>query len=363
MLKKVLALATDLLRLFRTLLLTGLDKDAHILFLSKQLALYQERGVKPRRADDATRLSMVFLSKLFAWRDALLFVKPETLIKWHRQLFKLLWRLRSRRRGRPALTEEVVAEIQRISSENPLWSPRRIRDELLTKLGVRLSSNTIKKYMPSRPSGTGGQGRGDQRWATFVHNHAKAIVACDFFTAVTATFRTLYVFVDMEVGSRKILHCNVTSNPTSQWTQHQLRETIDCDHEYRFLIHDRDSKFDGQLDEMVRGLGLRPLKTPVRAPKANAYCERLIGTFRRECLDYLIPLSESHLRYILREWVNHYNTARPHMSLGPGLPDPPEGLPVEPSPERHQLLPGHKVLSKPILGGLHHEYRLEKIAA
>jgi transposase InsO family protein len=306
---------------------------------------------------------MVLLSMLCRWQDALVIVKPATFVKWHRHVFRLLWRWKSRTTGRPPVTADVVAEIRRIASENPLWSPRRIQNELALKIGISLSPQTIKKYMPASPDGSTRHGRGDQRWATFVRNHARAIVAGDFFTVVTASFRTLYVFVIMEIGSRKILHCNITSSPTSQWTQQQLREAIDCDHQYRFLIHDRHSIFNNDLDETVKRLGLRPLRTPIRSPQANAYCERLIGTIRRECLDYLIPLSENHLRYILREWVDYYNTARPHMSLGPGIPSPPDDLPVKPSSERHQIRPGHRIVSKPVLGGLHHEYWLEEAAA
>lgn len=217
--------------------------------------------------------------------------------------------------------------------------------------------------MPKRPGGRGRHGRGDQRWATFVRNHADAIVACDFLTTVTAGFRVLYVFLVMEVGSRTILHCNVTANPTAEWTTRQLRGAIPYDHRRRFLIHDRDSVFSSDLDRTVERLGLQILKSPVRAPKANAFCERLVGTARRECFDWLIPLSEGHMRRILRDWVRHYNEARPHASLGPGIPDPPPGLPVPAQVDRHRLPAGTRVAATPILGGLHHEYRLEKLAA
>jgi putative transposase len=130
-------------------------------------------------------------------------------------------------------------------------------------------------------------------------------VAADFLVAITAGFRVLYVFVVMEVGSRRILQCNVTAHPTAAWTLQQFREAIPSDHTYRFLIHDRDSIFSAEVDDDLKAFGLRILRTPVQAPKANAYCERLMGTIRRECLDYMIPLSEKHLRNILREWVAH----------------------------------------------------------
>jgi len=183
------------------------------------------------------------------------------------------------------------------------------------------------------------------------------MIACDFATVVTARFRVLYVFVIMELGSRRLLHCNVTAHPTALWTAQQFREAIPGDHSYRFVIHDRDKIYSEHVDEAVQSLGLKILRTPVRAPQANAYCERLIGTMRRECLDFMIPLSEKHLRGILREWVAHYNQGRPHSSLGPGIPDPRSSLHrVEPC--GHRVPIDHQVVAKAILGGLHHEYTL-----
>lgn len=216
--------------------------------------------------------------------------------------------------------------------------------------------------MPHRPDGAPEGWRSDQRWTTFVRNHAEAIVACDFVVAVTATFKILYAFVIIEHATRRILHCNVTAHPTAEWTLQQLREAIPSDHAHRFLIRDRDRKFSTDLDQSIHHLGLRVLKTPRRAPQANALFERTIGTMRRECLDYLIPLSAGHLRRILREWIEHFNSARPHSALGPGLPDPPSGLPVQLQEHRHRLPPVAGVTSQPILGGLHHEYALQLAA-
>jgi len=146
-------------------------------------------------------------------------------------------------------------------------------------------------------------------------------------------------------------------------TAQQFREAIPSDHSHRFLIHDRDSIFSEQVDESIENLGVKVLRTPVRAPKANAHCERLIGTVRRECLDFMIPLREKQLRMILREWVAHYNHGLPHNSLGPGLPDPASNLPEPPQPNRHQLPQGWRIVTKSVLAGLHHEYLLERAAA
>jgi hypothetical protein len=153
-----------------------------------------------------------------------------------------------------------------------------------------------------------GQRSSSQHWMTFVRNHAKAMLASDFFMVVTARFQILYMFVVMEVGSRKIAHCNVTSHPTADWTLQQFREVITGEQPYRFPIHDRDSIYSPGLNSALKSMGLTVLKTPVRAPQANAFCEQLIRTIRRECLDFLVALSEKHLRRILREWIAHYNT-------------------------------------------------------
>ncbi len=237
--------------------------------------------------------------------------------------------------------------------------------ELLLKIGVEVAPNTVRRYMPPRPPRTGNNG--DQLWRTFIRNHARVIVACDFATvyakSLFRTTRIFYVFIAIEIGSRKIVHTNVTEHPTALWTAQQLREALPGDAGYRFLIHDNDNIFSDLVDNAARQLDVEPIRTPFRAPRANAFCERVIGTLRRECLDWIIPLGRRHLTAVVREWVAHYNRARPHSSLGPGIPDPPEGLPVPRQPHRHHLPNGYRVVPTPVLGGLHHEYRLEKIAA
>jgi putative transposase len=181
---------------------------------------------------------------------------------------------------------------------------------------------------------------------------------------VTATFRLLYVLVVIEHRSRRLVHCNVTAHPTAAWTLQQLREAVGFEERYRYLLHDRDSIFAKHLDESVARLGIRVLKSPPRSPKANAICERVIGTVRRECLDWLIPLSESHLRSILRRWVPHCNVGRPHMALGPGVPDPPPAyLGYYKSRSSHRREESYSVRTRSILGGLHHEYFLAPVCA
>jgi putative transposase len=250
-----------------------------------------------------------------------------------------------------------------MTRSNPTWGEERIAAELLLKLGLRVSPRTVRRYI-ARGTGGSRRGAGSQRWATFVRNHAQAVVACDFCVALTATFRVLYVFVALEVGSRRLVHVNVTSHPTTTWTLQQFREVLAAPHTYRFVLHDRDSIYSPWLDTAVAARGVRVLRTLVQAPTANAHCERLLGSLRRECLDVLIPSGEDHLRRILRVWAAHYNCGPPHASPGPRLPKPPPGLlaPLLTLTE-HRLPIGTCIVARPILGGLHHEYNLERQAA
>src|SRR6202158_3850897 len=262
--------------------------QAENLFLRRQLALFKERGVQPRRIDAATRISLAILARLFEWRAALFVVQPKTMIRWQRAGWRLFWRWKCRP-GRPPIPVELRVLIRRMARENPAWGEERIASELLVKLGIQVSPRTVRKYMPKR---AGGQPQGDQRWSTFLKNHAQAIVACDFFVAVTGRFRLLYVFVLIEHGSRRLARVDVTAHPSAEWTLQQLREVIGYEHTHRYLIHDRDSIFARHLDESIKALGLTVLKSPPCCPKANSVCERVIGTIRRECLDWMIPISE-----------------------------------------------------------------------
>ncbi len=270
----------------------------------------------------------------------------------------MFWRWKSGK-GRPRIPEDLRGLIRQMTRENPLWGEERIANELFLKLGLQVSPRTVRKYMPKEPS----RGpRNDQRWSTFLRNHAGAILACDFFVVITVTFRILYVFVILEHGSRRILYCNATSHPTSEWTMQQLRQAIPSDHRYRFVIHDRGRVFSKELDDFLEIMGLRVLRTPYRSPKANSICERAIGSMRRECLDHMIPLTESHLRRVLKGWVSYYNQTRPHSALGPGVPEP-KGLLVPLQWFRHRIGNGQKVVSRPVLNGLHHEYCLIPLVA
>ncbi len=272
----IVRLLADLVGMIALSLRPRRSIEAENLFLHHELARYVERSIRPRRVDGATRLSLAL--GLFDWRDALVVVRPDTIIRWHRAGWRLFWRFKSRP-GRPRIPVELRQLIRRMAEENPLWGEERIANELLLKLGLRVSPRTVRKYMPRRPPG---RPRGDQRWATFLRNHAKVIVACDFFVAVTATFRLLYVFVVIHHSSRRLLHFNVTAQPTATRALQQLREAFGFAGEYRYLLRDRDRIFAGSLDESIKHLGLSVLKSPPHSPKANAVCEQVIGTIRRE---------------------------------------------------------------------------------
>jgi putative transposase len=215
---------------------------------------------------------MVLLSRLFAWQNALINVKPETFLGWHRKSFQLLWRSKSRPRSRPRLCEEVQKLIQRMARENPTWGEQRIAAELLLKLHIRVSPRTVGRYIPLD---TGPRKRvPSQRWMTCIRDHAQAIVPCDFFIVVTASFRVLYVVVLLEVGTRRIARFNVTANPTATWTLQQFREVMVDAPSCRFLLHDRDRTYSSELDSALKAMDLKVLKTPFQAPQANAFCEK-----------------------------------------------------------------------------------------
>ena len=260
--RAIVEVLSDLVRLAALFLHPASEIRAENLALRKQLAAYIERGIKPRRLDHAGRVSLSALSKLFNWRDTIVIVRPSTVLRWHRLGWRIFWRWKSRA-GRPRIPPELQRLIRRMATENPLWGEERIANELLVKLGLRVSPRTVRKYMPPRRPGLP---RGDQRWSTFLKNHAKAIIACDFFVAVTVTFRMMYVFVVIEHGTRRLAHVNVTAHPTAEWTLQQLREAFTEDR-HRHLIHDRDRIYSRLLDDSIEALGLSVLRSPVAVPK------------------------------------------------------------------------------------------------
>jgi len=309
------------------------------LLLRQQLAILKEQGSRPRLSQ-TDRTFWVLVSKLWRkWPDALHIVKPETVIRWHRERFRRHWTRKCTRKGRPGLDPMIKQLIKRMSQANPLWGASRIHGELL-KLGIEVSETTVSKYLirERKPP--------SQTWRTFLENHAEEIIATDFFTVPTATFRVLFVLVVLSHDRREILHTNVTESPTAEWTARQIIEAVGLDEMPRYLIRDRDRKFGAYFSRQVESAGLREILTAPASPWQNAYAERVIGTFRRECLDHTIILGARHLRRIVKRYADYYNGVRTHLALDKDAPEP---RPV-------QFPNNGPIRSRRHCGGLHHEY-------
>jgi putative transposase len=311
-------------------------------------AMLRHQIVILRRKSRERRLTMLDRFRILAaavllptWRRALAVVQPETVLRWHREGFRLFWRRRSRRAPRKGrLAPDTVKLIREMAAKNRLWGAERIRGELL-KLGILVSKRTIQKYMRRSHQRGGGQ-----TWSTFLKNHAHQIWCCDFVQAHDVLFRPLYLFFLMNQGSRRIVHVAATRNPTCDWTAGQLQEaTMDRDSP-RILIRDRDGKFGTAFDRVAEEAGVRVIKTAVRAPNMNAVAERFVGSLRREALDHLLLLGTRDLARVAGEYARYFNKARPHQGLGQRIPGGPAGDGRD-----------GDVIAVPVLGGLHHDYR------
>ena len=313
---------------------------AENLLLRHQLAVLARPTRARARLRGCDKLLWVVTRRLCAgWRHHLVLVRPETVVCWHRQAWKLLWRWKSGPRlGRPRLSAEARELIAVMSRDNPRWGAERIRGELL-KLGIVVNNRSIRRYRGWKPSSPPGQS-----WRTFLANHRPQIWAADLFTVQTLAFKTLYVLLFITHDRRELVHCTVTAHPTAAWVWRQLLEATPWGRQPRYLLRDRDAAYGGDFVPRARRLGIETLVSPVRAPRANAIAERVIGTLRRECLDHLIILNERHLGSVLREYVAYYNSNRSHRSLGLEPPHPV----AQPS--------NGPVRSRPIPGGLHHVY-------
>ena len=315
--------------------------------LLRQQLIILRRQVKRPACTRTDRMLLVLLARMVrTWKQALFIIQPETLLRWHRQGFKLYWRYKSRAASaKPKVAAETVALIQEMASNNRLWGAERIRGELL-KLGLRVCKRTIQKYMRpvrrARPRG--------QKWSTFLHTHAEQIWACDFLPVTNLFFRSLYAFFIIELHSRRVVHVGVTRCPTDAWTAQQLREATAFGEGPKYLIRDNDSKFGVNFARVAQTSRIEILKTPYHAPRANAICERFLGSVRRECLDHLLILQEKQLQRVLNAYMHYFNRARPHQGIRQQMPES----------QARPVLPDHaagKVLSFPVLGGLHHDYR------
>lgn len=322
--------------------------------LAENLALRHQVAVLKQKTgrfqlSNVDRAFWLGLSKHWGgWRDAIFLVKPDTVVAWHRKGFKAFWAWQSRNRrpgpGRPKIDQEIRTLIRKMTLENLTWGSPKIHGELL-KLGFDISEPTVWSYMRciKRPP--------SQTWRTFLDNHASDTAACDFFTVHTAGFKLLYVFIVISHDRRLIRHVAVAAAPDSDWTSRQVVQVFDgFDDDSlppKYLFRDRDSIFGEEFRKHVLGLGIKQVVSARRSPWQNPYVERVIGSIRRECLNHCIAINEAHLRRILREYVVYYNATRTHLSLGKDCPIP---RPADP-PEN-----GAKIVSIPVLGGLHHRY-------
>lgn len=329
-----------LLAFLRGLLCNRTKLAAENLALRQQLNVLH-RSVKRVHIRQRDRIFWSLLSRMWNdWRSCLIIVKPETVVRWHRQGFKLYWHWKSRaKRGRPSVDREIRDLIRRLSRENPLWGAPRIQSELRL-LGHNVADSTVAKYMTRQPKPS------SQTWRTFLANHMKQTAAVDFFTVPTISFKMLFCFVVLSHDRRRILHVNVTNHPTQVWASRQVVEAFPYDEVPRFLLRDNDSIYGEHFRARVKRMGIDAVPIAPGSPWQNPYAERVIGSIRRECLDHIIILNEDHLKRVLDEYVEYYNTTRTHQSLGRNAPEPRE---VEP-PENG------RVTSTSYLGGLHHRY-------
>ncbi len=321
------------------------------------------RQVKRTQLTPTDRMLMVLLaSKLQAWKSALFIVQPDTLLRWHRLGFRLFWKRKSRTKSQePKLPSETVDLIKKMALDNRLWGAERIRGELL-KLDIRVCKRTVQKYMRQARRPKPSERKSAQRWSTFLHNHANEVWACDWFfgsakfrPVYDLFFRPLFLFFIMELGSRRVVHFGVTRHPTDTWTAQHLKEATPFREAPRFLIRDNDSKFGERFTEVAKVSGIEVLGTPYRAPKANGFCERFLGSVRRECPDHMLIIGEKHLHRVIKEYVHYYNSVRPHQGIDQAIPQEAERYVQKPSPGAD--VTNRKVISFPVLGGLHHDYR------
>jgi transposase InsO family protein len=332
------------------LLRTPAELRAENAFLRQQL-LISVRGGKKLQLRALERFRLLALAHLFSrWSDALVIVKPDTLLRWHREGFRLLWRRRSRKTSPspPGLPTEVVGLIRRMAGENRLWGAERIRGELL-KLGIAVAKRTVQRYMSKvRTTPPGGQ-----RWSSFLRQQAAGIWACDFVEVRDLWFRCHYVLVVIHLETRKILHAASTLTPSAAWTVQQLRDLTPFATGPKFLLRDHDGKFSTAFDATAKAAGIRVIRTPILAPKANAFVERCIGSLRRECLDHALLLNQGHLQRVLDEYRSYFNASRPHQGIDQRRPASFSSPAFAPA-----SISGTPLAALPVLGGLHHDYRL-----
>ena len=319
-----------------------LSLQVEIVALRHQLAIYRRTVKRPRiRPED--RILWSWLSRRWTgWREVLVVVQPGTVIAWQRKRFRDHWMRLSRagKPGRPLISEEIRELIRKVSGANPLWGTPRIVGEL-AKLGIKVAKSTVDKYRiraRKAPSPT---------WKSFLKNHVHELVSIDFCIVPTIRFKLLFVLVVLEHSRRKVLHFNVTENPTAQWTAQQIVEAFPWESAPKYLLRDRDAIYGSTFQRRARSMGIEQVLSAPRSPWQNPFVERFIGTLRRDCLDHVIALNERQLRRVVGRYIDYYQDWRTHLSLAMDAPNP---RTVHP-PDRG------RVVEAADLGGLHHHYQ------
>jgi transposase InsO family protein len=342
MLSVVSILFTSISAWFRSRLSVQLE----LIALRHQVAVYKQSISRPKlRPTD--RLLWVWLSRLWpGWQEVLAFVQPRTVIAWQKKRCRNYWRRLSQsgKPGRPAIGKEVRKLIQDMWQSNPTWGSPRIVGEL-RKLGIDVAKSTVEKYRPKVPKPS------SPTWKAFLNNHIQDLVACDFFIVPTVTCQVLFVFIMLVHERRRIVHFNVTEHPTAQWTAQQIIEAFPWESAPRYLLRDRDAIYGQHFQQRIKNIGIEEVKIAPRSPWQNPYCERVIGSIRRDVLDHVVVLHARHLMRLLTTYFSYYHRFRTHLSLAMDCPIPRAVAPPEYGPVR----------VVPEVGGLHHHY--ERIAA
>lgn len=335
-------------------------KDVEILLLRQQLRILQRKQPRVRRISPWEKLTLLVLAgKITAMStksrarlsQVVLVFTPDTLLKWHRELVRRKWTFKKKTRlGRPPIPPDVEALLLRLAKENPAWGYGKLEGEL-GKLGYDIGRSTIRdvlkhKGVPPAPD----RSKQGSSWGTFLAHYHDQIVACDFFTVETAWLKTLYVLFFIELGSRRVHLAGCTAKPTGAWVTQQARQFSwhiqDGTVPVRFLIHDRDTKFAAAFDTVFTSEDVTIMRTPVRAPNANAFAERWVRSVREECLDRIVILGEGHLRRVLTQYVSYYNYARPHQGIDQQCP----------APLIRSVARDGSIERRDILGGVLHDY-------
>jgi len=333
------ALLIRILLILRSVLEARTSREAEILVLRQQLLVLSRKARRRSRLRNLDRLVLLWMCRLFpSLLDAIIVVKPETLLRWHRRGFRAYWRWKSCRiGGRPRIAQEVRELIRRMSQENPLWGAPRIHGELLM-LGIEVSESTVGGYMARTPRPR------SQGWKTFLRNQAAGIASIDLFVVRTVWFKLLYGLVILRQARRRLVRIAVTTNPTAEWIAGQVTEAFPWNEAPKHFLRDRDGAFGAAYTRRIRAMGIRDHPIAPRSPWQNGHVERLIGSIRSECLDHVMVFGEAHLRRTLKTYAGYYNHVRTHLSLGKDAPNS----------RRPQVL--GSIVAMPILGGLHHQY-------